>query len=242
MEQPPFTLSREEIIFRRMKDFHRERVSAVLNAEVPLTERDGGILVLHLIPESCVVKRKTLDGATLKEHGARIRPLGNRGGTCNPEPLLKGDDFRELRRLRRKARENHHAQSDWQNAWEKRLQDWQRKRLYDGLEKVFLAYCRDAHLKTPSTFQHTTLETWSEVIEAIKVLRNCLTHGASTVPTNLAEFSGKQYCLGFNFEEGHRLLVELYHLQAIQPFCEQLLSGLNLSLVERAGHPISHTT
>jgi hypothetical protein len=82
-----------------MKDFHCERVSTVLNAKVPLTERDGGILVLHLIPESCVVKRKTLDGPTLKEHGARIRPLGNHGGTTrfNVDGFLNQSGSREVR-------------------------------------------------------------------------------------------------------------------------------------------------
>lgn len=80
MEETAFTLSREEIIFQRMKDFHRQRVGTVANGETPLDKQAGGILVLHVIPESCVVSRKVLDVLTLREQGTRIRPLGKRSG------------------------------------------------------------------------------------------------------------------------------------------------------------------
>ena len=73
-------LSKEEIVFQRMQDFHCQRVSAVVAGDVPLEKREGGILVLHLIPESTVLTRSLLDSTSLKEHGGRIRPLGELGG------------------------------------------------------------------------------------------------------------------------------------------------------------------
>ena len=80
MDEQLLGLPRGEIIFQRIKDFHVQRVSAVEKANVPLQRREGGIIVLHLIPESCVFSRSSFDGSTLKEHGTRIRPLGDSGG------------------------------------------------------------------------------------------------------------------------------------------------------------------
>lgn len=80
MDEQQFSLSREEILFQKMKEFHLQRVGAVEVGDVPLHQRDGGILVLHLVPESCVFNRKLLDERILKEQGIRIRPLGDSGG------------------------------------------------------------------------------------------------------------------------------------------------------------------
>jgi hypothetical protein len=80
MDEQLLGLPREEVIFQRMKDFHLQRVSAIEKGDVPLKQRDGGILVLHLIPESCVFGRSSFDGSTLKEQGTRLRPLGDSGG------------------------------------------------------------------------------------------------------------------------------------------------------------------
>lgn len=99
MDEQQSGLPREEIIFQRMRDFHLQRVSAVAAGDVPLQQRDGGILVLHLIPESCVFSRTSLDGGTLKEQGTRIRPLGDRGGNTrfNVEGFLNFSGYKEVR-------------------------------------------------------------------------------------------------------------------------------------------------
>lgn len=81
MDEQQVGLPREEIIFQRMMDFHLQRVSALVSHDVPLQSRDGGILILHLIPESCIFSRGLLDGKTLKEQGKRVPPLGDHGGT-----------------------------------------------------------------------------------------------------------------------------------------------------------------
>ena len=63
-----------------LKNLHLQRVNAIVSGEEPLRKRDGGILVLHLFPESSAFSRKLLDGRVLKEYGTSIRPLGGRGG------------------------------------------------------------------------------------------------------------------------------------------------------------------
>jgi hypothetical protein len=92
-------LSRQEIIFERIKEFHLRRVSALAEDETPLEKRDGGIIVLHLIPESCIFSRRSLEGAALKEHGSRIRPLGNHGGSTrfNVDGFLNQSGHQEPR-------------------------------------------------------------------------------------------------------------------------------------------------
>src|SRR6267154_2311394 len=72
-------LSPDEVLFHQMEAFHRERVEAIGTGNSPLPVHDGGILVLHLIPRSCVHGRTRFDGAKLKEHGSSVPPLGGSG-------------------------------------------------------------------------------------------------------------------------------------------------------------------
>ena len=99
MDEQLLGLPREEIVFQRMRDFHLQRVSNVENADAPLQQREGGILVLHLIPESCIFSRTSLDGGTLKEQGTRIRPLGDRGGNTrfNVDGFLNYSGYEKVR-------------------------------------------------------------------------------------------------------------------------------------------------
>lgn len=154
----------------------------------------------------------------------------------HPESILKGDEFAELRRLRRAATGSPEDEAQWQRKWAERLDSWQRKRLYDGLHQVFLAYTRVAKLKTPFNYKNTTLETWAETMKGIAELRNCFTHGVETVTQELGNFSAGPYSLAFDFEEGKPLIIELRHLQSVECYLDQLLTGLNLSLLERAGY------
>ena len=151
---------------------------------------------------------------------------------AHPEPLLEGDQYRDLRKLRKASESDHALKAEWDASWAERLDKWQRKRMYDGLADVFGAFCRQAGLKAPSTYKHTTVETWCEVIGAVAVLRNALVHGAKTVPQVLAGFCKKPYCLTFDFVEGEPLAVHLGHLMGVQLFCEQILSAVNLSLTD----------
>ena len=152
----------------------------------------------------------------------------------HPDRLLQGNDFRELRRLRRAAAADPARQPEWLDKWAERLEGWQRNRLYDGLDRVFLAWFGDAGLKTPAEYKHTNERTWAETIRLIAVLRNSLTHGAQTANAELASLCGKPHSLGFDFKEGDPLDLELWHLQAVECFTDQILTAVNVSLAQHA--------
>jgi hypothetical protein len=84
-------LAEDEVLFHRMEAFHRQRVEAIASGQSLLDKRDGGILVVHLIPRSCVQGRLRFDGAKLKEHGGLVPPLGGRGDYArfNVDGLLR---------------------------------------------------------------------------------------------------------------------------------------------------------
>jgi hypothetical protein len=156
----------------------------------------------------------------------------------HPNSLIQGDDFQQLRRLRRAASQGAEHQTAWEAAWAERLANWQRKRLYDGLGKVFYSYTEVAGLKSPSIYKLTSVETWADTIKGIGELRNCFAHGATTVTKELSDFSQQPYSMLFDFIEGQPLKIELRHLQSVEFFLDQLLTAINLSLIERAGHKL----
>lgn len=152
----------------------------------------------------------------------------------HPESLIKGPEFRGMRRLRRQALIDDEAKQEWEIKWSERIDVWQRKRMYDGLHKVFLAFFRDAKLEKPKSYTKTTLNTLAESIRLVAVLRNSLMHGAEAVNSELADLMGKPHSLGFSMKESDKLEMKLKHLQSIECFMDQLLNAVNLSLVE---HP-----
>ena len=157
----------------------------------------------------------------------------------NPCDLLQGEEFKTLKKLYRKQKVNLDLRKKWEEKIEKRLDQWQEKKIYKGLKTVFLNFCSNAELNTPSWYQNTRIETWAETIKGIAVLRNALTHGVTKVSPELAEFSRGLYSMNFNFVEDSPIVVQLEHLQAVDMFCEQLLTALNASLIERAVGPKS---
>lgn len=158
--------------------------------------------------------------------------------THNPGDLLRGDDHKSLRKLKREAEADQSKRAEWNAAWAHRLDAWQRKRLYDGLGKVFRAFCATANLTAPSTYRVSTVDTWAESIETIALVRNALVHGATTVSEELADACKKPHAITFDFQKDALLAIRLYHLQGVDLFCEQLLTALNLSLVERMRGPL----
>jgi hypothetical protein len=153
---------------------------------------------------------------------------------AKPDQLLKGQEFAQLRKMRSAAAEAEEAKSAWEAAFEQRINDWQRKKLYDGLDKVVLGLCQNAGLATPVAYTVTTIKTWAESIAGVSLIRNLLMHGESTVPSELETSSKKPWGLGFHFEAGAPLRLELFELQVLENFTEHLLTGMNLSLIERA--------
>lgn len=158
--------------------------------------------------------------------------------TQNPGDLLRGDDHKALRKLKREADADQSKRAEWTIAWAHRLDAWQRKRLYDGLGKVFRAFCATAGLKAPSTYRVTTVDTWAESIETIALVRNALVHGATTVSEELADACKKPHAGTLDFQKDAPLTIRLHHLQGVDFFCEQLLTAINLSLIERMRGPL----
>lgn len=150
----------------------------------------------------------------------------------HPLELLGGKEFSSIRKQYRKRDQSESDALNWQLAWGARFNSWRRKRIYDGIDRVLLAYFNHTHLKAPSFYKLTTTETWAESMRAVAVLRNALAHGHEKVPKELAEVSNKPHSMTFDFEEGDDLVVKLYHLQGIECFCDQLLTAINLSLLE----------
>jgi hypothetical protein len=150
----------------------------------------------------------------------------------HPETLLKGDEYKDLRHLRREAAEDDSKKSGWEEAWQKRLNTWQRKKLYEGLGNVFKAFCSVAHLEKPDGYQVSSIDTWAESIDIVGLVRHSLVHGVAEVTEELANACNKLHAMLFNFEKGKPLEINLYHLQGVDCFCEQFLTGLNISMVE----------
>lgn len=157
---------------------------------------------------------------------------------AHPKHLLEGEDFRELRRLRREAESDESKRPEWEAAWSDRLEQWQRKKLYDGLGKVFRSFCASANITAPSFHRYATAENWAETIDIIAIVRNSLAHGVSIVTAELAAICKKPHAMTFDFEVGKPLTVYLYHLQGVDLFCEQLLTAINCSLVEKVYGPM----
>lgn len=155
----------------------------------------------------------------------------------NPQDLIKGPDYKVLRKLLTKKDNDEEAMKDWLVAFNERLDGWQRKRLYDGLHRVFKAYCAHTGIQRPSWYIHTGIDTWAETIEGISVLRNCLTHGQTHVTKDLAAFSRQVNAMSFDFNEGEEITVKLVHLMGVESFCDSLLTALNASLFELVHGP-----
>jgi hypothetical protein len=154
--------------------------------------------------------------------------------TARPDQLLRGPGFAHLRKLRRKAAEDGAAAPQYREELRRRLDDWHRKRLYDGLDSVFLAFCQHARVEAPAAYTKTTVVTWSKSIAGISLIRNLLMHGVETVTPELEAFTKEPYSLGFEFKNNEPLRLTLFHLQMLEAFIDQLLTALNISLVELA--------
>lgn len=150
-----------------------------------------------------------------------------------PEVLIKGDEYQPLRRLYARRDQSEEDGRAWRTAWSARFDTWRRKRGYDGLHRVFAAYFAEAGLKRPSYFEQTDVQNWAGIIETIGQLRHLVTHGEGRVNADLAKLCQNNPGLGWSFVEGEELEINLYHLQTVEYFIEQLLTAINVSLCEK---------
>ena len=156
----------------------------------------------------------------------------------NPEAIIRGEEFRDLRRLWRQRTASPEAEAAWRSAWAERFDRWRRKRAYDGVHNVLQALFTHAGLKRPSGYRHTDVPDWCRTLEMIGELRHHIIHGAARVSEKLGRLSNTPTSLTFDFAAGQPLDVKLHHLQSVECFCDQLLSAINLSLIEKAMGPI----
>lgn len=153
----------------------------------------------------------------------------------DPTSLLKGSEFQNLRKIHRDFQNSPTEDHPWHSAWNERLLNWQKRRIYDGLDKVFLSYCNTSGIKTPSNYKLTTIETWAITIKSILTLRNCLVHNVSKVSNEFQDIPDEIYTKPFRRNPGEKINVSLTDLMNLDLFFQQLLSAINLSLIERAG-------
>ncbi len=147
----------------------------------------------------------------------------------HPDALIRGPEFRHLRQMRRQSDAGPEEMARWLEAIHARLETWQRNRLYDGLDSVLRTYFQHARLEKPPRYD-TGVEEWARILRIFGVVRNSLIHGAQTVNAELAELSKDS---GMEFKVDAPLDVSTEHLQAFELFTSQLLTGINMALVER---------
>src|SRR5690606_37533089 len=97
--------------------------------------------------------------------------------------------------------------------------------------KVFLSFCDQTGIRKASRYESSPMD-WSESITGISIVRNTIVHGGKTVSKELAEFCERPHSLGLNFKEGGELKIDIYKLQSVELFLNQLLTAINISLVE----------
>lgn len=147
----------------------------------------------------------------------------------NPRVFVQGKDNKAFRKIYNDREANPTA---WETAISERLIKWQRKKLYDGLDRVFLAYFAEAKLEKPSVYTKSSPETWAEAIKAIGVLRNSLIHGERLVTQELFDISQKVTILGPKIKLGDEIRLGTVNLMNIEMFLDQLLNAMNLSMLE----------
>lgn len=158
--------------------------------------------------------------------------------THHPDLLMHGPAFRDLRALRGRRGDSAEAEERWRAAWVERLARWRHDKAFLGLHRNLLTLFEHARLQRPSHYQHTDVADWARTLEMIGELRHHVTHGMATVSEKLARLSNTQTSLTFDFVEGATLDIGTHHLQSVELFCEQLLTAINLSLMEKVLGPL----
>lgn len=159
---------------------------------------------------------------------------------AHPLEILKGPDFKDQRRLHRERNDGPEQETAWSAAWAERMTAWRRKRIYDGLHKVFRAFWDRSGLQRSSAYSETDIDDWCTVIETISELRNLLVHGENLVSQRLGELAAAQPRLGFRYVAGKVLELDLWDIMIVERFFSDMIVLLNESLMELAagGHPI----
>lgn len=160
----------------------------------------------------------------------------------HPLDILKGNEFAALRKLYRSRDNDAAATVTWNEAWASRLEIWRRKKLYDGLHRVFKSYFERAGLRRPSWFKLSDIDDWAKTVELIGEIRNLITHGENHVSQKLADLCTEQPQLGLRYIAGEVLEVKLHELMIVERFFADIINTLNECLLERAWGPLKQAS
>ncbi|BBE50798.1 hypothetical protein OYT1_ch1241 [Ferriphaselus amnicola] len=154
---------------------------------------------------------------------------------ANPLEICKGPEFSGHRKAHRERLESEEKKNCWTSLWSERLEAWHRKKLYDGLEKVFNNFINKTGLKIPSGYKgeydYTDI---GKTLGGIALIRNCFIHGASTVPQELEDFCRDYKGLFFSFKAGDKFQITINDLATLEYFTDTFTQTLNTSLLELA--------
>lgn len=153
----------------------------------------------------------------------------------NPESMLTGSENKIYRKLYREKDVN---PEQWMKEWNKRLDSWQRRKIYDGLDNIYKSFLDRIEInKTPKYLlidDETKPEIFYEIANTIKfisVLRNTLIHGNYTVTKELEDASNLAPKNDLRFIEGEQINLEVIHLSAIEQVSHSLLAYYNIALL-----------
>lgn len=153
----------------------------------------------------------------------------------NPETMLIGSENKTYRKLYRAKDVN---PEKWIREWNKRLDNWQRRKIYDGLDNVYKSFLDKLEInKTPKHLivdEEVKPEIFYEIANIIKfisVLRNTLIHGNNIVTKELEDASNLSIKNDLKFIEGETINLESLHLSAIEQVSHSLLAYYNIALL-----------
>jgi len=161
----------------------------------------------------------------------------------NPLEICKGPEFKDIRSLYRKRDEGSDQHSAWVESWEERLEAWHRKKLYDGLEKVFNNFASKTRLQIPSFYDgEYDYNDIAKTLGGISLIRNCFVHGVTIVPRELALFCEGFQSSFFRFSEGEKFTLSIHDLATLEHFANTFTQTLNNSFFELANPEVKGLT
>lgn len=148
----------------------------------------------------------------------------------NPSSLLRGKEFRNLRKLHRAKNKDPESNKEWEIQWTERLNTWHRKKAYDGIKKIFNSYIQISKLSMGGMGK--ALNGVAESLDTIAHARNLLIHNEPLVTEEFAKLTSQPYCPFPNiFIEGEKFSPDVTTLMGIEFMCDRMLTLINLSCV-----------
>lgn len=161
----------------------------------------------------------------------------------NPLEICKGPEFKNIRRIYHERDQSNEQHSAWLEAWSERLESWHRKKLYDGLEKIFKNFIGKTGLQIPSFYGgEYDYNDIAKTLGGISLIRNCFIHGVTKVPRELALFCEGFQSSFFHFTEGKKFSLSIHDLATLEHFADTFTQTLNNSLFELANPDIKGLT